>query len=651
MGNGQAVITAVFDGPLPGGTPKGVEIYTISDINDPGLLGIASVNNGTGSSGTPEYTLPEGDPIPAGTYIYLSQEESNFTDFFGFAPDYVDEGSMSINGDDAVELYFDGVVIDVFGDVDMDGSMTDWEYMDGWASRNPGSGPDGNTFVLDNWGFSGVGALDGASDNASADTPVPLKTYGTPTPDVNVIASGLTFEPDRVIIDVNQTVGWENTGGVHNVNGGLDVYPNNPAGFSSGEPEAAPWTYQFTFTEPGIYNYQCDQHVGQGMVGIVVVRPPSDHYVMVENNFYEPRDITIEEGETITWINISGFHNVNGSEDAYPDNPEGFSSGGASTNWIYSHTFTEPGTYAYHCDPHLSLGMEGTVTVEDRFIETDLSDVWETNEDGIPVLEDASVACRGIVYGVNLRSSGLEFALINESNFGTFVFTFDDLGYAVNEGDEIIVKGVVGQFNGQTQINAEEIELLSGGNDLVDPEPVSRPTEATETSLISIEGLSLLPGQNWPSAGNSGNVLAVSGSDTINIRIDEQVDAGPAPSGVFKVTGLGTQFDNDFPFTDGYQILPRSADDIEPTSSIEDFDLTGSVRFFPNPASNFVTVDSDYEIRSYKIIDPSGRLLVQQNLGGTKSFNIPVTTLTNGFYMVELESENGRGVSRIIIER
>ena len=126
------VISAVYDGPLPGGIPKGVELYVYNNIADLSVYGIGSANNGEGSDGE-EFTFPE-ISVDAGTYIYIASEETAFTEWFGFAPDYT-SGSMSINGDDAIELFKDGAVIDIFGLIDVDGSGEPWEYMDGWAHR------------------------------------------------------------------------------------------------------------------------------------------------------------------------------------------------------------------------------------------------------------------------------------------------------------------------------------------------------------------------------------------------------------------------------------------------------------------------------------------------------------------------------------
>ena len=57
--SGDLQITAVFDGPLSGGLPKGVELYVVNDIPDLSQYGLGSANNGGGSDGE-EFTFPTG---------------------------------------------------------------------------------------------------------------------------------------------------------------------------------------------------------------------------------------------------------------------------------------------------------------------------------------------------------------------------------------------------------------------------------------------------------------------------------------------------------------------------------------------------------------------------------------------------------------
>ena len=181
-------ITGVIDGPLSGGLPKAVELYAVNDIADLSFYSLGSANNGGGTDGE-EFVFPV-TSVTAGSFIYIASEEVQFASFFGFTPDYVDS-TANINGDDAIELFYQGTVIDTFGDINTDGTGQPWEYLDGWAYRKSDTGPDGATFVLDNWTYSGLNALDGQTSNANAPVPFPTATFGGGQ--VDIIANPTNF--------------------------------------------------------------------------------------------------------------------------------------------------------------------------------------------------------------------------------------------------------------------------------------------------------------------------------------------------------------------------------------------------------------------------------------------------------------------------
>ncbi len=168
------VITGVFDATLgTGAGPKGLELYVLEDIADLSLYGVGSANNGGGSDGQ-EYTFPAGSAA-AGTFLYVTDDDVDFETFFGFAPDF-ESGAMAINGDDAMELFQSGTVIDTFGDIALDGTGEPWDYLDGWAKRASATGPDGEVFDLTAWSFSGIDMLEGDT-NDTAVSPFPLGGY------------------------------------------------------------------------------------------------------------------------------------------------------------------------------------------------------------------------------------------------------------------------------------------------------------------------------------------------------------------------------------------------------------------------------------------------------------------------------------------
>jgi|TARA_B110000196_G_scaffold207564_1_gene177874 plastocyanin len=87
---------------------------------------------------------------------------------------------------------------------------------------------------------------------------------------INVGGQMNIFSPPSITVYIGDTVIWNNTGGFHNVNATLATYPNNPEGFGNSGGSFL-WTFQWVFTIPGVYNYQCDTHIGMGMTGVVIV--------------------------------------------------------------------------------------------------------------------------------------------------------------------------------------------------------------------------------------------------------------------------------------------------------------------------------------------------------------------------------------------
>lgn len=75
--------------------------------------------------------------------------------------------------------------------------------------------------------------------------------------------------------------------------------------------------------------------------------------VAVEDNKFEPAEITVAVGDTVTWqFGGSAAHNVSHDHFASELVSEG----------EFEYTFEEPGEYDYVCTVH--PGMEGTVVVE-----------------------------------------------------------------------------------------------------------------------------------------------------------------------------------------------------------------------------------------------------------------------------------------------
>jgi plastocyanin len=84
--------------------------------------------------------------------------------------------------------------------------------------------------------------------------------------------------------------------------------------------------------------------------------------VSMMNIQFEPSDVTIKAGETVTWTNDEGVaHDVDktsGPGAQFSSGPEG----GMMEGDTFEHTFDKPGTYEYVCRVH-APGMAGTIEV------------------------------------------------------------------------------------------------------------------------------------------------------------------------------------------------------------------------------------------------------------------------------------------------
>ena len=79
--------------------------------------------------------------------------------------------TLGYNGDDAF-VFYGGFAIDIYGDVDVDGTGQPWDYLDGWVHRK-----NGKTSTTFDWENSGTNATDDYYTNKLNPNPYPLESY------------------------------------------------------------------------------------------------------------------------------------------------------------------------------------------------------------------------------------------------------------------------------------------------------------------------------------------------------------------------------------------------------------------------------------------------------------------------------------------
>jgi len=149
----------------PNTAGKAVQIRATSSVDDLSLYGLGTANNGLGTDGKeitfPSVSLEEGD------VRWLVRDSVGFLSYMEDCLDgtnIIEVGSaLNQNGNDAIELFFNDEVVETYGDINQDGSGTDWDYKDSWAYKGQGT-----------WYTGGVGCSSGASSNSNSSCPYPF---------------------------------------------------------------------------------------------------------------------------------------------------------------------------------------------------------------------------------------------------------------------------------------------------------------------------------------------------------------------------------------------------------------------------------------------------------------------------------------------
>jgi plastocyanin len=159
-----------------------------------------------------------------------------------------------------------------------------------------------------------------------------------------------------------------------------------------------------------------------------------NHQVNAGNFYYNPSELTINVGDTVTWVNDNGFHDVNATTNTISgqpfNNPENFASTATSNAVLFTRVFTVAGTYNYDCSvgAHAANGMVGKVIVDSV-----VSSVAQIQGDRITNLQ------------AYYRSSSKEIQLSFELNLtseNATLFLYDIAGQIIQRKNVLALEGI-----------------------------------------------------------------------------------------------------------------------------------------------------------------------------------------------------------------
>jgi len=122
------------------------------------------------------------------------------------------------------------------------------------------------------------------------------------------------------------------------------------------------------------------------VLSVILMAMPSvsaeDHDISITDDMkFNPEDLTINIGDTVTWTNNDGM----GHTATSTDEPASFDSENIAAGATWSFTFTEAGTYDYKCNYHSAMTATITVVDPDNGGEDDEED--DNAEDELPMTD------------------------------------------------------------------------------------------------------------------------------------------------------------------------------------------------------------------------------------------------------------------------
>ena len=341
------------------------------------------------------------------------------------------------------------------------------------------------------------------------------------------------------------------------------------------------------------------------------------HTVVANNsNNFVPSSLTISLGDTVNFTNIGGFHNVNATLSTFPNNPQGFGNAVSSSNWSLQHVFSVAGTYSYQCDPHVGMGMVGTIIVNPP--SNTVYDIVSNSTDHT-ILKSAVDACTldGVLSGpgpftlfaptntaFNLLPAGTVTALLNDIPQLTDILLH-----------HVVADSVMSSMltNGQivTTVLATDVTVTLNANGVfIDNAQVTVADIVADNGVVHVIDAVLLPPKDCKGITNGTAMVDTCGTchqayiynfithqvvfvDNANILI-AGVDYDPSTDIVVLPNDVNNPYWNDCPNT-VYDIVSNSTDHSTLKTAVDACSLDG-VLSGPGPFTLFAPTDAAFNL-------------------------------------------------------
>lgn len=267
---------------------------------------------------------------------------------------------------------------------------------------------------------------------------------------------------------------------------------------------------------------------------------------------------------------------------------------------------------------------------------------------------------------------------MQDGSAGINLFKGGELNTTIVVGNSYTAVGKVLQYNGLIELvpDTPASDIIDNGTSTM-PTPVtltiseilSEP-EAYEGFLVKIENVSLDGSSDaWPDTASNANLTVTDdgGTNTFTLRIDRDtdIDSTEAPTFPINVVGVISQFDSKSPFNSGYQILPRSLNDLTEVNSIGTKPGVGLPQVFklhnayPNPFNPTTNISFELPAEQakhvvtlaiYNILGQKVTTLYNGKLAAKMhTFKWDAQNATSGMYYAILKAGNAQQATRLML--
>jgi len=300
----------------------------------------------------------------------------------------------------------------------------------------------------------------------------------------------------------------------------------------------------------------------------------TSHTVVSGSYYYTPTNLSINVGDTVTWTNAGGLHNVNFDLSSITGqsfgNPESFITSPTTGPVLHTHIFNFPGNYIYDCSvgSHAINGMVGTITVNGPPANT-VYDIVSNSPDHTS-LKTAIDACSLATTlsgsgpftlfaptdaAFNALPSGTLAALLNDLPLLTNILLHHVVGDSVTSGmltngqivttllgtDVTVTINSSGVFIDNAQVTVADITADNGVVHVIDAVLLPNPG-CTDPNALNYDSTAILDDGSCQYATNTVHDIVVTSTDhsLLEIAIDtcglSTTLAGPGPFTLFAPT-------------------------------------------------------------------------------------------------------------------